>query len=71
MDRSDRNLVRGNVIRATAEAIDIKTGAIVERSLSAAGLIDMYVVRDGQKIVKNSIAERVSTSEFLTEFRYP
>ncbi|GIH21810.1 hypothetical protein Aph01nite_01200 [Acrocarpospora phusangensis] len=26
MDRSDRNLVRGNVIRATAEAIDIKEG---------------------------------------------
>jgi hypothetical protein len=26
MDRSDRNLVRGNVIRSTAEAIDIKEG---------------------------------------------
>ncbi|MEV5407861.1 right-handed parallel beta-helix repeat-containing protein [Thermopolyspora sp. NPDC052614] len=26
MDRSDRNVVRGNVIRATAEAIDIKEG---------------------------------------------
>ncbi|MDP4509516.1 right-handed parallel beta-helix repeat-containing protein [Nonomuraea turcica] len=26
MDRSDRNIVRGNVIRATAEAIDIKEG---------------------------------------------
>lgn len=26
MDRSDRNLVRGNVIRATAEAIDVKEG---------------------------------------------
>ncbi|WP_218038809.1 right-handed parallel beta-helix repeat-containing protein [Acrocarpospora pleiomorpha] len=26
MDQSDRNLVRGNVIRATAEAIDIKEG---------------------------------------------
>ncbi|SEF52350.1 Right handed beta helix region [Thermomonospora echinospora] len=26
MDRSDRNVVRGNVIRATAEAIDVKEG---------------------------------------------
>lgn len=26
MDRSDRNIVRGNVIRATAEAIDVKEG---------------------------------------------
>ncbi|MFC4056715.1 nitrous oxide reductase family maturation protein NosD [Planomonospora corallina] len=26
MDRSDRNLVRGNVIRATAEAVDVKEG---------------------------------------------
>jgi hypothetical protein len=26
MDRSDRNLVRGNVIKATAEAVDIKEG---------------------------------------------
>jgi len=53
-----------------ASAIDPKTGATIERSLSAAQLIDMYVVREGpERIVKNSIAKPLSDSEFLTEHR--
>jgi len=31
MDRSDRNVVRGNVIRATAEAVDVKEGTSAGR----------------------------------------
>jgi hypothetical protein len=42
MDRSDRNVVRGNVIRATAEAIDIKEGTsrgrIIGNIFDGAGL---------------------------------
>ena len=42
MDRSDRNVVRGNVIRATAEAIDIKEGTsrgrVVGNIFDGAGL---------------------------------
>jgi hypothetical protein len=53
-----------------ASAINPKTGATVERSLSAAQLINMYVVRETpDRIVKNSIAKRISTTEFLTEYR--
>jgi Peptidase A4 family len=53
-----------------AVAINPDTGATIERSLSAAKLIDMYVVRDGsERIVKNSIAERVNTTDFLTVYR--
>jgi hypothetical protein len=54
-----------------ASAINPKTGATVERSLSAAQLIDMYVVREGpERIVKNSIANPLSDSEFFTKYRY-
>jgi hypothetical protein len=54
-----------------ATAVNMDTGVSVERSLSAARLIDMYVVREGpERIVKNSIAEQLSNSEFLTEYRY-
>jgi hypothetical protein len=53
-----------------ATAINPRTGAIVERSLSAARLIDMYVEREGpERIVKNSIAQRSDTTEFLTRYQ--
>jgi hypothetical protein len=53
-----------------ATAINPMSGATVERSLSAARLIDMYEDTDGQQgIAKKSIAERVSTTEFVTEYR--
>ncbi len=53
-----------------ATAINLKTGATVERSLSGAKLIDMYVVRQNpERTVKISIPKRLDTREFLTEFR--
>lgn len=54
-----------------ATAINPNTGVTVERSLSAAKLINMYVVRQKpqQRIVQNSIASRRSTSEFFTKYR--
>jgi Peptidase A4 family len=53
-----------------ATAINLNTGATVERSLSAAKLIDMYVVKQNpERTVKISIAKPLSTTEFLTHFR--
>jgi len=53
-----------------ATAINMQTGAIVERSLSGAKLIDMYIVRqDPQRTVKISIPRQLDTTEFLTEFQ--
>ena len=53
-----------------AIAINMNTGATVERSLSAAKLIDMYVVKqDPERTVKVSIVKPLDTTEFLTEFR--
>ena len=53
-----------------ATAINMDTGAIVERSLSAANLIDMYAVRHNpERIIKISIAKSLDTTEFLTHFR--
>jgi hypothetical protein len=48
----------------------MKTGATVERSLSGAKLIDMYVVRQNpERTVKISIPKQLDTTEFLTEFQ--
>ncbi len=53
-----------------ATAVNVNTGTTVERSLSAANLIDMYVVRHKpDRILKISIAKPVDTTEFLTEFQ--
>ena len=53
-----------------ATAININTGARVERSLSAAKLIDMYVVKENPKrTAKISIAKSLDSKEFLTHFR--
>jgi hypothetical protein len=53
-----------------ATAINMDTGAVVERSLSAATLIDMYTVkRNPDRIAKISIAKSLDTTEFLTHFR--
>jgi Peptidase A4 family len=53
-----------------AMAINMDTGAMVERNLSAAKLIDMHVVRQNpDRIVNISIAKPVDPTEFLTHFR--
>lgn len=53
-----------------AMAINMNTGAMVERSLSAAKLIDMHVVKQNpERTVKISIAKPLNKTEFLTEFR--
>jgi Peptidase A4 family len=53
-----------------ATAINMNTGATVERSLSAAKLIDMYVVKQyPERTVKISIAKPLDRTEFLTRFR--
>jgi hypothetical protein len=46
------------------------TGAIVERSLSAAKLIDMYMVKQNpERTAKISIAKSLDPTEFLTHYR--
>lgn len=53
-----------------AGAVDRKTGVKVERSLSAAKLIDMHVVqKNPDRIRKVSIAKSVSPTQFLTHYR--
>jgi hypothetical protein len=53
-----------------ATAVNMRTGATVERSLSGAKLIDMYVVRQNpERTVKISIPMQLDTTEFLTEFQ--
>jgi len=53
-----------------ATAINMNTGATVERSLSAAKLIDMYVVKQNpERTAKISIAKPLDPTEFLTYFR--
>jgi len=53
-----------------AMAINMNTGTTVERSLSAAKLIDMYVVKQNpERTAKISIAKPLDTTEFLTYFR--
>lgn len=53
-----------------ATAVNMQTGAIVERSLSGAKLIDMYIVRQNpERTVKISIPKQLDTREFLTEFQ--
>ena len=52
-----------------ATAINLKTGATVERSLSGAKLIDMCVVRQNpERTVKISVPKQLDTTEFLTEY---
>jgi len=53
-----------------ATAVNLDTGAIVERNLSAAKLIDMHVVQQRpERTAKISIAKPISSAEFLTCFR--
>jgi hypothetical protein len=53
-----------------ATAINIHTAAMEERSLSAARLIDMYVVKQApERTEKISIAKALGPTEFLTYFR--
>ncbi|MBR0740928.1 hypothetical protein JQ581_28740 [Bradyrhizobium liaoningense] len=53
-----------------ATAINLKTGVTVERSLSAARLIDMYMVeKNPDRTRKISIAKSLGASAFLTHFR--
>jgi hypothetical protein len=53
-----------------AMAINVDTGAIVERTLSAAKLIDMYVVKQTpERTAKISIAKALDPTEFLTYYR--
>jgi hypothetical protein len=53
-----------------AMAINLKTGTTVGRSLSAARLIDMYVVKHNpERTAKISIAKPVDETKFLTRFR--
>jgi Peptidase A4 family len=53
-----------------AAAINMDTGAMVERSLSAAKLIDMYVVKQNpERTEKISITKPLDPTEFLTYYR--
>ena len=53
-----------------ASTINSQTGAKVERSLSAARLIDMYIVKHNpERTAKISIAKPIDEAEFLTHFR--
>jgi hypothetical protein len=53
-----------------ATAINMNTGATVARTLSAAELIDMYVVKQNpERTAKVSVAKPLDTTEFLTHFR--
>ena len=53
-----------------AMAINMDTGAMVERILSAANLIDMHVVKQNpERTVNISIAKQLNSTEFLTHFR--
>ncbi|MFB9264943.1 G1 family glutamic endopeptidase [Bradyrhizobium erythrophlei] len=53
-----------------AMAINMDTGQMVERNLSAATPMDMYVVRQKpERTVKISIAKPLDSTEFLTYFR--
>ncbi|MHC2468813.1 A4/G1 family peptidase [Bradyrhizobium embrapense] len=54
-----------------ASAINMNTGATVERNLSGAKLIDMYVVakENPERTEKPSIAKPIDSTEFLTYFR--
>jgi hypothetical protein len=53
-----------------ATAIDMATGATVARSLSAAKLIDMFVVRQKpERTVMISIAKPIDDTEFFTRYQ--
>ncbi|NEV02898.1 G1 family glutamic endopeptidase, partial [Bradyrhizobium uaiense] len=54
-----------------ASAINMDTGATVERNLSGAKLIDMYVVKKEtpERTEKPSITKAIDPTEFLTYFR--
>lgn len=53
-----------------ATAINMNTGATVERTLSAAKLIDMHVVKQNpERTMKVSIVKPLDTTEFITEFQ--
>ena len=53
-----------------ATAINMDTGAMVERTVAAANLINMHVVRQNPERTENiSIAKPLNSTEFLTHFR--
>lgn len=53
-----------------ATAVHVNTGETVERSLSAAKLIDMYALkRNPDRITKISIAKSLGRKEFITRFQ--
>jgi hypothetical protein len=53
-----------------AMAINMDTGAMVERTVAAANLINMHVVRQNPERTENiSIAKPLDSTEFLTHFR--
>jgi hypothetical protein len=53
-----------------AMAINMHTGAVVERTLVGAKLIDMYVEKQNlERTLKVSIAKQLDSTEFLTPFR--
>jgi hypothetical protein len=53
-----------------ATAINMNTGATVARSISAAKLIDMYVVRQNpERTVKISIAKPIDETDFYTRYQ--
>jgi hypothetical protein len=53
-----------------ATAIDMATGATVARSLAAAKLIDMFVIRQNpERTVKISIAKPIDETRFFTHFQ--
>jgi hypothetical protein len=59
-----------NFTDCSATAINMNTGATVARSISAAKLIDMYVVRQNpERTVKISIAKPIDDAEFLTRYQ--
>jgi hypothetical protein len=76
MDQSDRNLVRGNVIRATAEAVDIKEGTSGGRLVgnifdgSALGgdeVNDSWVdVKGNNYVIENNTGKKTPQDGFQT-----
>jgi len=67
---ADSGLRRGGFPGLRAMAINMDTGAIVERTLAGARPIDMYVEKQNlERTVKISIAKQLDLTEFLTHFR--
>jgi hypothetical protein len=64
------NYVKVDFTDCGATAINMNTGATVARSISAAKLIDMYVVRQNpERTVKISIAKPIDETDFCTRYQ--